>query len=246
MIGARLMRAARRRIDIVRGNETDGERGFALILVMLVSTMITIAVASVATVTAANIAPATHSQNNEAATAAAQSGIERYVAWLNANCGSFNSQACASITGDTPNLSGVVSGTVPGASGQGTASYKYQVLNGGSYLSDGFVRVRSTGKVGTATRTLTADVTGAPNILRFAYLTKYETLSSDSVNSYYPSRTVKVAGAFAPSADTASPALSSSSTNTVTWNDRERATRPDRKSATGSGTTMVRRRDAPH
>lgn len=200
-----LREAGRRRLARLRGAQTEGDGGFALVFVMLVSLVIMLGVSTMMVVTASNIAPATHSAEDESALAAAQSGIQAYLAFLNAECTTFDSNPCAQITGNP------VNGTVPGAGGGGTESYTTTALNPASYLTDGFLRVKSVGTSGTGTRTLVADFSGQPNLLRYAYLSKYETLGTSFLNSYYPARQIRVDNA----TDIAAAGLSGA--KNVTW-----------------------------
>ncbi len=178
--------AARHRMARLRGAPAPGDDGFALVFVMLVSLVIMIGVTSVVTITASDIQPATHSADDEAALAAAQSGIQVYLAYLNADCTTFNSTPCDKIR------RGPVSGVVPGTDGNRPERYTTTVLNAASYLTDGFLRVQSVGSAGSGTRTLVADFSGQPNLLRYAYLSKYETLGTSFLKSYFPARTVRI------------------------------------------------------
>ena len=186
-------RAAHARLARIRGGAAH-EDGFALIFVLLITMIITIGVSSVLVVTAGNILPARQSQDSETAFAAAQAGIEDYVAYLNKNCTVFGNTACSSISG-TP-----VSSTVLGADSSGTATFTRSVVNAATVVTDGFVRVKSTGNSNGVQRTLIADVEGLPNILRFSYLSQFETLSSNFLNSYYPARNIKIPTAASASA----------------------------------------------
>jgi len=202
--------AARRRLARLRGEDAGDDAGFAMIFVLVITMLITVGVSSALVITAGNVIPAKRSQDNVAALAAAQAGLDDYVAYLNANCATFNSQACPSINA-TP-----LSATVKGSDNAGTETYIRTVLNPSAYLADGFLRVKSTGKSASSTKTLVADVAGLPNVLRFAYMSKYETLASSFVNSYNPARTIAITkSASATAANTASPALSTGSS--VGW-----------------------------
>jgi Tfp pilus assembly protein PilX len=202
--------AARRRLARLRGEDAGDDAGFAMIFVLVITMLITIGVSSALVITASNVVPAKHSQDDVAALAAAQAGLDDYVAYLNANCATFNSQACPSINGTS------VSATVNGTDNAGTETYVRTVLNPSTYLTNGFLRVKSTGRSQSSSKTLVADLAGLPNVLRFAYMSKYETLASTFVNSYYPARTVAITkSASATAANTASPALSTGSS--VGW-----------------------------
>jgi hypothetical protein len=213
--------AGRRRIARLRRCSDDQDDGFAMIYVLMITMMITIGVLSALVITAGNIVPAKQNQDDVTALAAARAGLEDYIAFLNDKCTTFNGGVCKDGSGQPLITSGTTSGTVTGTSSGGTESYDRSVLNAGSYLSDGYVRVKSTGKVTvgtnvTATQTLVADIAGLPNVLNFAYLSKYETLADAFVRSYFPARTVAITKtAAATAADKASPALTGSST--VQW-----------------------------
>lgn len=212
-----LRAAARHRLARMRGVPAKEDSGFALVFVLLVTMMIMMGVTSMLTVTASNVTPASHSADSEAALAAAESGIQYYTAFLNANCTTFNGQPCTAVSG-TP--SGPT--TVVGADGNGTAEkYTTTVLNPVSYLDDGFLRVKSTGTAGTSTRTLLADLKGLPDLLRYAYLSKYETLDPDFLATYYRAHSIKIsndaAGATAAAAaNSVAPALVKNSQ--INWN----------------------------
>jgi len=189
----------------------DGEDGFALLFVLMVTTVIMLGVTTALVVTANNVIPARHSQDTTVATAAAEAGLQRYVAYLNAKCITFDSAACSNING-TP-----YSATVSGADSAGTATFTRQVLNPSTYLSDGFLRVKSTGFFSGGSRTLTADLIGKPNPLRFTYLSGYEAQGSAFLNSYYPARSIKVTTAAAVAAANNTTAVLSPG-SVVTWN----------------------------
>ena len=189
----------------------DGEEGFALLFVLMVTTVIMLGVTTALVVTANNVIPARHSQDTTVATAAAEAGLQRYVAYLNAKCITFDSAACSNING-TP-----YSATVSGADSAGTATFTRQVLNPSTYLSDGFLRVKSTGFFSGGSRTLTADLIGKPNPLRFTSMSGYEAQGSAFLNSYYPARSIKVTTAAAVAAANNTTAVLSPG-SVVTWN----------------------------
>lgn len=205
-----LHRAARYRLARLRGEHTAADGGYALIFVLVITMLITLGVASALAVTASNIVPAKRGQDEVAALAAAQAGLENYVAYLNANCATFDGTACGSITGTA------IDGSVHGTDNAGAESYHLQVMNPSSYLTDGFLRVKSTGRSAVAgdaaTKTLVADLAGLPGVLRFAYLSKYETLAKSFVDSYYPARSVAISDSTSSSA-----ANKASSPSSVSW-----------------------------
>ena len=191
--------------------QSETEDGFALLFVLMVTTVIMLGVTTALVTTANNVIPAKHSQDTSVASAAAEAGLQRYLAFLDATCVTFDSSVCGSING-TP-----YSATVAGADSLGTASFTRQVLNPTTYLSDGFLRVKSTGYSSGGSRTLTADLVGRPNPLRFTYLSGYETQGSAFLNAYYPARSIKVTTAAAVAAANNTTAVIAPG-SVVTWN----------------------------
>lgn len=209
-----LRNSARNRLARLRGTGagTEQDAGFAMIFVLMITMLITVGVASGLVVTASNVIPAKQSQDNVAALAAARAGIEDYLAYLNGNCTTFNGSSCTGIDGTA------VAGTVKGPDNNGKETYVRQVLNASTYLTQGFLRVKSTGKSASGTKTIVADIAGLPNVLRFAYLSKYETLAKKFVDSYYPARTVAIPDSGSQNALPPTVRASvASSGNTATW-----------------------------
>lgn len=184
-----------------------GDAGFALAFVLLIAMLITAGVGTAIAVTTSNVAPARRAQSDHAAFAAAQAGLQRYLAYLNAQCRQFDTTACAAITDE------------PYAGAVGAAHFTVQVLNPTTYLYDGRLRVRSTGSAGDparpSTRSLVADYLGLPSMLRFAYYTKFETLSGTFLNQRYPARAIRIAGQVA--ADATADAAHVAAGTDVTW-----------------------------
>jgi Tfp pilus assembly protein PilX len=216
--------ALQRRLEAGRRDE-----GFVLIYVLLVTTIISMVVAGMLTVTTANIIPALHSQNTEAADEAAEAGIQAAIAWLNgsgSSCASANNQQCPNaLIGAGGN--GYSSGVFSLPSGQ--ESYDFTFAN--SYVTDSsgdsYLRVSSLGKAGSgesaASQTLVADIQGVKGVLNYGYYSTYETMSAEALNSYYPHRTIDLASPAAYSAVNTNNAytqsnLSLSSPTVVTWN----------------------------
>ncbi|GAB2482285.1 hypothetical protein [Jatrophihabitans fulvus] len=161
----------------------DDDDGFALIYVLFVTTLVLIGTASMLTVTVGQIGPAKRSQDTAGALTAARSGIEDFVAHLNARCRTLSIQSC-----DWLSDAGPVTGT------SNDQRYTARAVNPEDYVNDndGVVRIVSTGTVGDVSRTLTADVSGVPSVLRFAYFSNYETLGTRFLDGYYPARTIKI------------------------------------------------------
>jgi Tfp pilus assembly protein PilX len=182
----------------------EDDRGFVLIYVMLITTIISILVATVTVESAANVRPAKQSANAQSALAAAEAGIQAYYASLLAatNCASLtmlaaNTGACAGLgPGSAAHTANLTSADTTNAfTGGNQASYTYQV----EAANGSFVRVKSTGSIGTnssspfyASRTLVADITGGStrNFLDYAYYSTYETIPSALVQSEFGPRTI--------------------------------------------------------
>lgn len=180
------------------------DSGFVLIYVMLITTIISILVATVTVTAVANVRPSKQSADAQSALAAAEAGIQAYYAQLlaTANCASLvmlasNTGACAGLGPGSPahsaNLVSADSGNA--FTGGNQASYTYQVIAANA----SFVRVRSTGTIGTNTsspfyakRTLTADITGGStrNFLDYGYYSTYETVPSSMIQSEFGPRTI--------------------------------------------------------
>lgn len=182
-----------------RGPQPSEDGGFALIFVMIVTMLITIGTATMLTVTASDILPAKHSQDAEAATAAAEAGIQAFVAKLNAEC-VVPTTTCDPADIPTTQL--------------GNEQYQVTVLG---QVDNTEFRIQSTGTspVGgadQASRTLIADVSGAPSPLRYAYFSDYETTSGQFVVDYLPAAQIPVS-----SSSAAGQAINLSGNVTAAW-----------------------------
>jgi type II secretory pathway pseudopilin PulG len=110
--GARLRR--------VRGGAEDG---FTLIYVLAVTTMVALLVGGTLVVTTGAIVPSVKAAYSQAADAAAQSGLQAFVAYVDDNCPA-STTSVAQCTLPT-NYSGVVSIPIPNGSSNYTASYSW-------------------------------------------------------------------------------------------------------------------------
>src|SRR4051794_16758789 len=151
------------------------ESGFILIYVMLITTIITIAVAGTVVVTSANVVPSVRTAFAQAAEAAAQGGINAFVNYADANCSGSDSSV------STCTLPTNFSGVVPFYSGSGyTASYAWKADKD---PANRYFRVTATGTTAqggiTVSRTLKADIAGgaSTNVLDYGVVTGYETQS---------------------------------------------------------------------
>jgi len=170
--------------------------GFVLPFVLLVTILVLIGTATMLTVVANNAVPARHSQDQETALAAAQAGVQAYVAAMDASCTSFSIAECSWPSSGGSTLS---SGTTnaPALSG---ATYTVTPTNPTGFLNHNSddLRVLSVGCVpdcstsGHTTMQLLADIAGSPNPLRFTYFTNFESISGSLLQSLYPTRQIKL------------------------------------------------------
>ena len=162
-----------------RQRRADGEAGFALLFVLGITSMIALLVGTTLVVTASSIVPAVQSTYDQAADAAAQSGLQAFVAYLDKQCPSASSPAACAAQASLSNDSGTVSIPAPGADSSYTTSYRWH-----SYQSTNYFRVVAIGTVQEggihSSRTVVGDVTpGATrNLLKYGMITGFETSSS--------------------------------------------------------------------
>lgn len=194
------------------------DSGFMLPFVLLITMLVLIGTATSLSVVSNNVTQARHSQDAEAALAAAEAGIQNYVATLNQHCVTSSISQCSWLsTQSTSGLTGAAGSEKFCAAAQNPTGYLDNGndlritsvgLVGGSWASE----ATCTAGTGATTRTLTADASGIPSALRYAYFSDYETLSGEYLNGYYPSRAILI------SSSAAKNALGLSSDTTVTWN----------------------------
>lgn len=196
--------------------------GQSLIFVLLIGvlTMLMLGTASVALVS--QIGPSGASVDSGAALAAAEAGIDDFVATVNRRCPPTDGFYCGWLTtgvtsdGSVADPTNDVGTLVAGSDGTGTRESFYWKV---AFATSGFARVVSTGQVPTGkaspkyrTKTLVADVDATPSFNNFQYYTKYETYPADFVNSFFAPRTVQVTSSSAASGSAVSgPGL-------LTWN----------------------------
>jgi hypothetical protein len=187
MTGLVLARARLRRLHA----DGEQERGFALLFVLGITTMIAVLVGTALVVTASSIVPAVQSAYSQAADAAAQSGVQAFVAYLDAECPSASTPAECALTANLSNDSGTVSIPVPGADSSYTATYRWH-----AYRSTNYFRVVSLGSVHeggvAASRTVIGDVVpGATrDLLKYGMVTGFETESSATALTDFQEHTI--------------------------------------------------------
>jgi hypothetical protein len=182
-----LAAAARKRAARARADD----EGFMLIYVLAIVAVIAILVGGTLVVTTSAIVPGVQSAYDEAADAAAQGGLQAFVAYIDTNCPS----ASSSITGCTlpSNVSGTVAIPVPGAGSGYSATYSWSAAKD---PNNRYFRVQSVGKVKqngvSATKTVVGDIVGGSSLndLDYGVITGFESESSSTVLARFPARTI--------------------------------------------------------
>ncbi|MFC8191333.1 hypothetical protein ACFUMH_06670 [Cellulomonas sp. NPDC057328] len=186
---------------LLRTPVDDRERGAALILVLGITVLLSgLIVAGIAYATGA----ARQSQRDQswnAALAAAYAGVEEYESRLAADltyfsygnpAAPFSASSNVSLppsTSANPAFGVGPTGTWATVAGSGgDAQFRYEV-DSSSFYSEGILRVRSTGRVGTSTRSIVADLKQR-GFIDFLYFTDYETSDPQASN---PSSTLNCA-----------------------------------------------------
>lgn len=168
-----------------RPHARDREAGIALPMVIGTGMVMLILVTSALAFSVSGLVKASSDQNWSAASSAAYAGVEEYESRL-ANDNAYmiygntaapfsNTSALTLPTGPQTNPAfGVgASGTWGAVEGSGgRATYRYEV-DTSKYSSSGILRIRSTGRVGQATRTIVANLK-QQGFIDFLYFTDYE------------------------------------------------------------------------
>jgi len=162
-----------------RPNVRD-DRGIALITVLGISLALSLLVLASTAFALGSQQNARRDQDWHAALAAAQAGVDEYVSRLNRE-GDYwrygNPAAPYSATSNvtlppTPNAAFV--GWRPVPSSRQRADFRYEV-NNSAFVTEGVVKLRSTGRVGKRTRTVEVDVRRR-GFIDYLYFTDYETM----------------------------------------------------------------------
>lgn len=167
---------ARRRSD-------DG--GQALVLVLLITGMVMVMAATSVSLTASNIRPANTSADTQAATAAAQGGVDEFGLALGA-CG------VDYLIDDCPAIYDTSERALVGADGLTRAKYVWDLIMTPDSDTTDVVRVEVTGTVNGVSRSVVADYRPTPSFLDYLYFTEEETSSPEVVLRYYGPRTVQL------------------------------------------------------
>lgn len=170
-------------LRILKARLGDAERGLSLVIVIAVGSVLTVFVTIMMSYGLTAYSKAASDERWQSAMAAAYAGIEEYQSRL-ANEPAYlrygNPAAPFSATSlvelpptENPAFGVGTDGTwadVPGSGG--SANFRYEVDNS-TYIDTGTLRVRSTGRVGDATRTIVADLR-QQGFIDFLYFTDYE------------------------------------------------------------------------
>lgn len=180
------MSTRRRSVGILR--RLGGSDGFALPSVIGLAAVLLVVVATALAATTSGLRKSVTDQDWNGALAAAYAGVEEYQSRLSddstyvrygnpAAAFSASSTALTLPTGSKANPAFDVSAggawaPVPGSTT--AASFRYEVDNS-RYSSTGTLRIRATGRVGEATRTIVADLRQT-GFLDFVYYTQFEVI----------------------------------------------------------------------
>lgn len=152
----------------IRSPHPDGEGGFTLVAVAGTMAILTAFLLASLGYAVANLKPSRNDQDAKTAIAAAQAGVDDYIARLNANDTYFNNNNV-----DASNAAFTSGALVAGTAGQG-ATYSYRVLSASAQTQqDGIVRLLSTGKSRNIVRSVTAQLHSS-GFLRYIYVTDLE------------------------------------------------------------------------
>jgi Tfp pilus assembly protein PilX len=162
------------------------DRGMALAIAIIFGTVVVFMIATATTVAVAGIKKSSSDSDWNAALSAAYAGVEDYEARLS-NDTSYTKYGnpAAPFSSTSPTLVLPTGGATNAAFGTGTAgtwaavpggdgrsAYRYEV-DASKYYDTGVIRVRATGKVGSAVRSVTASIR-QQGFIDFLYFTDYE------------------------------------------------------------------------
>ena len=164
----------------LRAMIAERDRGVALIVVIGIGAIVTALLSTAVVMAVSSARQARDDADWQGALAAAYAGVEEYQSRLAADpsytrygnpAAPFTSGSTVLADAANPALGfGGTWGTVPGS--DGTASFRYEV-DRRSFLLDGTLRLRSSGRVGDEVRTVVADLRQS-DFLAYLYFTDYE------------------------------------------------------------------------
>jgi hypothetical protein len=166
-----------------RRAEDDAQGGAALVAVILLTAVMLVAVSVSLTGATSGVRQATAAQSTTRALDAAYAGVQDYIAKLNADStypqygnkdADFSSTSTVKLpTTSNPAFGIGTAGTWANLPGSTTnATFRYEVDNS-QYGSSGLLRLRSTGRYGSSTRTIVASIQ-QQGFINYLYFTNYE------------------------------------------------------------------------
>ncbi|TFD86475.1 hypothetical protein E3T61_16340 [Cryobacterium lactosi] len=182
MIGITKCRPGRRQSD---------ESGVALVAVIGLAMVMLLMVATVLSLSTSGLVKARNDQDWNAALSAAYAGVDEYASRLSNDstyqkygnpAAAFTVSSGSALTTNLPGVASVnaafgisAGGTWASLAGASTrASFRYEVDNS-DYSAQGVVRIRSTGRVGSETRSVIANLK-QKGFINYVYFTDYELL----------------------------------------------------------------------
>ncbi len=190
-----------RRPRAVLGLARNDDGGFALVFVLLIATLALILVGSGTATLVNQIRPTAAAIDSGAAMAAAEAGLEDFLAAANRNCPESSGFSCSWLSSlpHSPALTdpSTQRGTaVTGADGTSTRESFYWTVLGavpGKARVEAFGQVpQGAGSPQLRTARLVADVEATPDFTAFEYYTTYETFPPDFISDFYGPRDVEV------------------------------------------------------
>jgi hypothetical protein len=175
----------------MRGRRPGGDEGIAMIMVMASITVLTLLITAAVGYAMAALPQSRHAQDWNAALAAAQSGIDDYVAKLNQNDSYWQSVDCTNVALKGPNAGtnscGWSTATAAGwqlvQPGNAKGGAFHYDVNTGSIYKTGKLQVTSTGRVNGVDRTVQALV-GRGGSTDFLYYTDFEDADPNNQTAY--------------------------------------------------------------
>ena len=164
-----------RRIAHVR---ESGENGLALVMVLCVTMVLTLATVAGASYALRQLQQVGRDQNWSAALAAAQAGVDDYVSKLNRDSTYWMYGAASNYSGTSTFIGSggntAFSNWTAMPNGTAVRGYFRYDINNSLYNQRGIIKIRSTGKVGSSTRTVEAQLRRG-SFIDFLYFTDLET-----------------------------------------------------------------------
>lgn len=148
----------------------ESESGFVLILVLGIASVLTVSLVAGLGIALNHQTQAARDGNWNGALSAAQAGVDDYVAHFNAETNYWTDSSTTNPV--SPNYNAALVTWKPLGS-TSSAYFRYTVLNQSTILNDGYVKLQSSGKVGTSIRTLVALIRPGTYI-DFVYYSNYE------------------------------------------------------------------------